>query len=214
MEELKTIDVVMSDPFASENNFNCLMRVAETFAQSSIVPQQYQNNPADCMIAVDLANRMHLNPLFVMQQLSVVKGKPSWSGQACMSMIRASTEFKDVKPVYTGEKGTNTWGCYIQATRRSTGEVVNGPEVTIGIAKAEGWFSRLDRSGNETSKWRTMPELMLAYRASAFFARVHIPNTLMGFAVEGEAEDIARPDPEDAYAPDVFVEAECHDPDA
>ena len=214
MEELKTIDGVMSDPFASENNFNCLMRVAETFAQSSIVPQQYQNNPADCMIAVDLANRMHLNPLFVMQQLYVVKGKPSWSGQACMSMIRASKEFTDVRPVYTGEKGTNTWGCYIQAARRPTGEIVKGPEVTIGIAKSEGWFSKIDRYGNEISKWKTMPELMLAYRASAFFARVHIPNTLMGFAVEGEAEDIARPDPEDAYAPDVFVEAECHDPNA
>jgi hypothetical protein len=38
-----------------------------------------------------------------------------------------------------------------------------------------------------------MPELMLAYRASAFFARVHIPNALMGVAVEGEVEDIQKP---------------------
>ena len=64
--------------------------------------------------------------------------------------------------------------------------------VTIKMAKDEGWYSKKDKYGNETSKWQTMPELMLAYRASAFFARVHISNSLMGCSVEGEAEDIAK----------------------
>ena len=54
------------------------------------------------------------------------------------------------------------------------------------MAKDEGWY------GKNGSKWKTMPELMLAYRASAFFARVHIPNSLMGCSVEGEAEDIVK----------------------
>ena len=31
---------------------------------------------------------------------------------------------------------------------------------------------------------------MLAYRAAALFARVYIPNSLMGVYVEGEPEDI------------------------
>ena len=35
-----------------------------------------------------------------------------------------------------------------------------------------------------------MPEQMLAYRAAAFFARIYIPNALMGVVVEGEVEDI------------------------
>ena len=69
------------------------------------------------------------------------------------------------------------------------------------MAKDEKWYSKKDKYGNETSKWPTMPELMLAYRAAAFFARVYIPNSLMGCAVEGEVEDIlkaplqAPPDP-------------------
>ena len=91
--------------------------------------------------------------------------------------------------------------------RRSTGELVRGPEVTIGVAKAEKWFSKIDRYGNETSKWQTMPELMLAYRASAFFARVYIPDALLGCSVEGEAEDISK-EKEIPEIPDIFGEKE------
>ena len=49
-----------------------------------------------------------------------------------------------------------------------------------------------------------MPELMLAYRAAAFFARVYCPEILMGVQVEGEVEDSERPQPQ--KAPDPFAE--------
>ena len=142
MDEIMNMEetTALSNPFGSELNFNALMKVAEAFSKTSIIPAAYQNKPDDCMIAIDMANRMQVSPMFVMQNLYVVKGKPSWSGQACMSLIKANPEYQNVRPVYTGEKGTNSWGCYIQAVRRDTGEVVKGPEVTIGIAKAEGWF--------------------------------------------------------------------------
>lgn len=150
----------------------------------------------DCAIAVDMANRMGVSPMMVMQNLYVVQGKPSWSGQACKSLIDGSGKFKDAHHVYTGEKSTDTWGCYLQGIRVGTGEIVKGPEVTIRMAKDEGWY------GKTGSKWKTMPELMLAYRASAFFARVHIPNALMGISVEGEVDDIKKDkeQPKDPFA--------------
>jgi hypothetical protein len=123
----------------------------------------------------------------VMQNLYVVQGKPSWSGQAATAMIKNSPEFRNVKHVYTGEKGKDIWGCYVQAERTSNGEIVNGPEVTIAMAKAEGWY------GKSGSKWQTMPELMLSYRASAFFARVHSPDLLMGLQTREEVEDVEKP---------------------
>ena len=58
------------------------------------------------------------------------------------------------------------------------------------MAKQEGWYSKKDKKGQEMSKWQSIPEQMLAYRAAAFFARVYIPNSLMGVYVEGEPEDI------------------------
>jgi hypothetical protein len=168
------------------DNMSRAYKLAQTMCQADIIPQSYKNKPADCMIAIDMANRMGVSPLMVMQSLYVVMGKPSWSGQACMSFIQANPNFKDVTPVYVGQPNTSERGCYIQATRVSDGAVIQGVCVTLGMANAEGWT---DKKG---SKWLTMPELMLAYRASAFFARVYCPSLLMGVAVEGEIEDITQ----------------------
>lgn len=134
------------------------------------------------MIAFDMASRIGVSPLMVMQNLYVVKGKPSWSGQACMAIIKASARFRDVKHVYCGEIGTDSRGCYISAVRGADGEAVEGVHVTVGMAKAEGWTSN--------PKWRNMTDLMLAYRASAFFARVYCPDLLMGCQTAEEADDI------------------------
>jgi len=176
-------EVAVDSAFTSLSNFKELYDIGKMFASSSLVPAAYQGKPMDCTIAVDMANRMGVSPMMVMQNLYVVKGVPSWSGQACMSLIKGA-EYKNVHPVYFGEKGQDSWGCYISAINKFTGEEVKGAEVTIKMAKEEGWY------GKAGSKWKTMPELMLAYRAAAFFARVYIPNALMGCKVEGEVEDI------------------------
>lgn len=197
----------VANPFADTVSFRKLFDIGKMFASSALVPQTYQNRPMDCTIAVDMANRMGVSPMMVMQNLYVVKGKPQWSGQACMSMIRGSGEFKNVRPVYTGTKGEDSWGCYIQAEYRDTGEIAKGTEVTIGMAKAEDWYNK------NGSKWKTIPEQMLAYRAAAFFARVYIPNALMGVYVEGEAEDMSKEERDRTDNPfdiptDVMEEAE------
>lgn len=195
-EKNETMKKLSDNVFSNKESFNNLWKVAGYFSKSSIVPQAYRNKPEDCMIAVDMANRMGVSPMMVMQNLYVVQGIPAWSGQACNTLIRASGRFKNIKHVYTGEKGTDSWGCYLEATRISDGETVEGTEVTIAMAKAEGWYSKKDRYGNEISKWKTMPQQMLAYRASAFFARVHCPDRLMGVQTEDEIIDItAAKDP-------------------
>ena len=188
---------VSADVFAKTESFQELFNIGKMFASSSLVPQAYQGKAMDCAIAVDMANRMGLSPMMVMQNLYVVKRKPSWSGQACMGMLKNAKEFKEVNPVYFGEKGTEDRGCYIKAVTKE-GELIEGPEVTLKMARIEGWASN--------KKWQTMPELMLAYRAAAFFARIHIPNLLMGCFVEGEAEDIS---PERPKAVDPFAKEEA-----
>jgi len=171
--------------FTTIENFKELYDIGKMFASSSLVPSNYHGKAMDCAIAVDIANRIGVSPMMVMQNLYVVQGRPSWSGQACMSMINASPKFKKAKPVYFGEKGTDERGCRIEAIDAETGKIIHGPDVTIKMAKDEGWYHK------NGSKWKTIPELMLAYRAAAFFARIYIPNALMGFYVEGEAEDIS-----------------------
>lgn len=186
--------------YSSTKAFNELFKIGSVMSKTQLVPDNYRNRPEDCTIAIDIANRNGMSPLSVMQNLYVVKGKPQWSGQACIAMLRASKEFEHVKPVMVGERNTDEWGCYFKAIDKSDGEVVTGTLVTIKMAKDEGWYSK------PGSKWQTMPEQMLQYRAAAFFARIYMPNALMGYKVEGEFEDIAKaPAP---VVPDPFAESQ------
>lgn len=182
----------LTNVFGDINQFKDAQRMAALLAASDCVPDNYQNKPANCVIALDIANRMGLSPLTVMQNLYIVRGKPSWSGQACRALIKNDGKFINDDIVYIGEPGTDGWGCYMTAVNVKTGAEIKGPAVTIGMAKKEGWYSKKDKNGNETSKWQTMPELMLAYRAAAFFARVHCPSAMMGFQTAEEVIDVAN----------------------
>ena len=180
VDEAKNTD--LTDIWTNKETFNQVLRAADMLSKTQMIPQQYQGKPQDCFLALEMAYRTGLPPLTVLQNLYIVKGKPSWSGQACLALINSCGRFRDAHPVYVGERGSDQRGCYVTAVRLCDGETVNGPVVDIAMAKGEGWTSN--------TKWRTMPELMLAYRASAFFARTNCPEALMGAQVEGEWEDI------------------------
>lgn len=178
----------LDNVFGDLAQFENAQRIARLLAASDCVPEQYQKNVANCVVAIDIANRMGMSPLSVMQNLYIVKGKPSWSGQACRALIKNDGTFVDDDLVYVGEPDTDSWGCYLVATNAKTGKVVKGATVTIGMAKKEGWYSKTG------SKWQTMPELMLAYRAAAFFAKANCPSAMMGFQTYEELKDIERAD--------------------
>ena len=175
--------------FTNIASFKDAYMIGKYFSQSKLVPEAYQQKPMDCAIAVDIANRMGVSPMFVMQNLWVVRGIPSWSGQACMGIIKACGRYKNVKYVLSGEIGKDDRTCCVSAIEIDSGEEVVGAPVSIEMAKKEGWF------GKNGSKWQTMPEIMLRYRAATFFARLYCPNELMGFKVEGETDDIQKETP-------------------
>ena len=177
----QTTELTTNSVWENKDAFNQILRAADMLSKTSIIPQSYQNKPQDCFVAIEMANRMGVSPMVVMQNMYVVKGKPSWAGQACTMLINSCGKFKDVKHIYTGEKGKPNRGCYVTATRISDGSQVDGVEVTMQMAQSEGWTSN--------SKWRNMPELMLAYRASAFFARVYCPEAMMGVQTAEEVYD-------------------------
>lgn len=180
--EKPTETIMPTNVWQSRDAFNQTLRMAQMLSQSSLVPQNYQGKPQDCFIAIDIASRLGCSPIYVMQNLYVVKGKPSWAGQACMAIIMASNRFTNVRLCYVGKPGQDDRGCYIKATRLCDGEEVTGTVVTLGMAKAEGWTSN--------SKWRNMSEQMLGYRAASFFARLHCPDALMGLQTDDEIVDV------------------------
>ena len=84
----------------------------------------------------------------------------------------------------TGSFEDGSRGCYLQAVNSKTGKLVKGTEITLKMARDEGWMNK------NGSKWKTMPEQMLKYRAAAFFARTECPEVLMGFQTADEVEDV------------------------
>lgn len=180
MPQAQQFRSMWNDPAMLEQSWKC----AGFLAQSALVPEStYQRQPQNCLIALDLANRSGMSPLTVMQNLYIVKGKPAWAGQFAIALVNGSRRFATpLRPVFFGEEGTPTWGCYME-TYDHLGNKVVGAKITMQMAKDEGW---IDKSG---SKWKTMPEQMLMYRAGAFFARVHCPDVLYGVQMAEEVKD-------------------------
>lgn len=162
--------------------FNQAYKMAQIVAQSDIVPPAYKNKTGNCLLAIDIANRMGLSPLSVMQNSQVVQNKFSWTGSACKSMIDSCGKYKSTRYVMVGKKNTDTWGYYLQATTKD-GSIIDGVCVTVQMAKAEEWYSR-------NPKWKSMTELMLKYRSAAFFMRTECASLAMGFLTAEENEDI------------------------
>lgn len=160
-------------------------KTAGFLAKTDLVPDTYKGRPENCLIALDLANRSGQSPLTVMQNLFVVKGKPAWAGQFAIALVNASGRYqRPLKPVFVGEKGTLSYGCYM-TTVDWRGETVDGTVVTMQMAQDEGWL------GKPGSKWKTMPEQMMMYRAGAFFARVYCPDLLYGLQTAEEIKDVS-----------------------
>ena len=168
--------------FKTTEGFGAATEMARALAASTVVPQNYQNNVANCLVALEMANRVGVSPLMVMQNTDIIHGRPSWKSTFIIASINACGRFSAPLKFRIEGEGDN-YGC-IAWTLDHAGQVVYGPRVTIGMAKAEGWFNK---SG---SKWKTMPELMLQYRSAAFFGRIHIPDVLQGMHSTDEMEDI------------------------
>ena len=162
--------------------YNQALQMAQLLAKSELIPQAYRNKPAECLIAIDIGNRIGIPPIVVMQNSQVVYGKFTWNGSACKSMIDGCGKYQYTRFVEVGEKDKDNYGLYLEAVD-NYGNIVKGVTVTVGMAKAEGWYDR-------NPKWKNVTELMLRYRASAFFMRTECASIAMGFHTKEEVEDV------------------------
>lgn len=164
-------------------SFELAQRVAKCFSMSSLVPKDYQGNLPNCVIALNMAHRMGADPMMIMQNLVVIHGRPSWSAQFLIATFNKCGRFSSIRYDFFGTEGQDDWGCRAKATELSTGELLTGPLVTIALAKKEGWYQK------GGSKWQTMPEQMLRYRAAAWFVRTIAPEIAMGLHTAEEIRD-------------------------
>ena len=170
--------------------FDAAQRMARALCSSTLVPRDYQGQQglANSLIALEIAGRMRLSPLVVMQNMTPIHGRPTWSSKFLIATVNASGRFSPLRFVFDNKEKPTC--CYAVATDKATGEVLEGETITLELARKEGWWSRKDRNGNETSKWQTMTGQMLRYRAAAWWANVYCPEIALGLITQEEALDI------------------------
>ena len=164
--------------YSSIQSFESAQRIAASLADSALVPNAYrgQQGLPNCIVAIEIANRMGMSPFQVMQNLNVIHGRPSWSSQFIIGLIQGCGRFEG----FTYTEAADSCQCF--ATLKTTGEQVSGPKITLDMAKKEGW--------TKNTKWSTMPQTMLRYRAASAFGRFHIPDLILGIQSVEENEVI------------------------
>ena len=164
--------------YSSIQSFESAQRIAASLADSALVPQAYRGQAGlpNCIVAIEIANRMGMSPFQVMQNLNVIHGRPSWSSQFIIGLIQGSNRFDGFTYKETADS------CQCLAVLKTTGEQVSGPQITLDMAKKEGW--------TKNPKWQSMPQTMLRYRAASAFGRFHIPDLILGIQSVEENEVI------------------------
>ena len=170
-------------PAAEE--WELLKRRAKAYSDSSLVPEAYRGNPANCLIVMEIAARIGCSDFAAMQNMDVINGNPGWRAKFLIGTANTCGRFTPIRYRFSGKEGSKEWGCVAVATDKASKDELVGPIVTIQMAHDEKWF---EKNG---SKWKTIPQLMLMYRAAAWWTRVYAPDLGLGMHTSEELEDMA-----------------------
>ena len=185
---------------AQKNNTGCLLldqdyvdrlqRAANILKGSNLIPEHYQKLE-DCAVAIHMAASSGIDPLFLLQNTQVVRGKPGWTGQAIIALLNQCKRY--TKPL-DFDFVRDEQGKVISCTCFTFDQDGNRKEAAVSWAMVvdEGWDKP---KKSMKSKWVTMPEQMFCYRSAAFLARRFSPDILYGLQTEDELRDV-NGDPE------------------
>lgn len=210
------------EPFELLNpqTFQRVWAMAASLAECDLLPKAYHSKPANVLIAMEAARVMRMSLLQVAQNLQVIEGKPGWSASFIIGAINATRRFSPLafefedrgskrisynewvwsppdqrkKPVERVTEPMPDRACRAVA-EDLRGRVRQGPWISIEMAVQEGWYFR------NNSKWQTMTDVMLTYRAAAFFGRIYAPEITLGMLTDDEVRDSAQTVASPAVAP-------------
>lgn len=210
---------VQSFNFFDKEQFEVMQRVCKLFASSELVPDIYkvsEKNPLDkamanCMIAIEMSQRIGASPLMIMQNMVIIYGRPSWSSKFLIATVNTCGRFNPLQYKFTnlgmvgkvpytdyvwdgkskkavikefdGTKIENIQ-CICFTTAKGSNDVLESTPIDIKLAIQEGWYTKAG------SKWQTMTRQMLTYRAASFWTSAYAPELSMGMKTEEEERDI------------------------
>ena len=171
--------------------FELEQRKAKAFVATDFFPAHLRKgnetaNIGTAIIVLDLAQRMNIGALEVAQSIYIIHGKPSFETKFLVARLNSSGLLKGRLQTIVSPDGNSA---HCEAIDAQTGQLLKGTTITMEMARREGWLSK------NGSKWQTMPELMMKYRAQSFFINEFFPEVKYGLKTSDEAEDIVTFEP-------------------
>ena len=146
------------------------LRYAENLAKASLLPDDYKRQPANVLLALESGYALNVAPMVAIQEIHVIKGKPSPSAQLQAALVRRAGH-----KLRVGGDAKHAW-CEI--VRADDPEFTFRTDWDLDRARAAGLLSN--------QMWTKYPANMLKARAISECARDACPDVIVGFGYTPE----------------------------
>ncbi|MBM6588809.1 recombinase RecT [Brevibacterium sp. RIT 803] len=141
---------------------------AELLAQASLLPKQYQRNPANVLLAMELGQSLSIPPIQAINEVHVIEGKPSASANLIGGLVRRAGHVLRIR--------------VDREAMAATAQIIRNddPDYTFEVT----WTMDDAKRAGSTNKdnWKKYPIAMLKARAITEVAREACPEALMGIS--------------------------------
>jgi hypothetical protein len=161
----------------SPSNITEAMELANLMAQSKMIPKDFQGQPGDVLVAVQMGAEVGMAPVQSLQNIAVINGRPSIWGDAVLALVKNHSKFEYIDETF--DQASMTATCRIKRK--------NEPEQVRTFSQADAQTAKL---WGKQGPWQTNPKRMLQMRARGFACRDVFPDALKGLSVAEEVQDM------------------------
>lgn len=160
-------DLAVTNP-AATMNIGEKQQYAELLAQASLLPKQYQRNPANVLLAMELGQSLSIPPIQAINEVHVIEGKPSASANLIGGLVRRAGHVLRIR--------------VDRDAMQATAQIIrhDDPDYTFEVTWTMDDAKRAGSTGKDN--WKKYPIAMLKARAITEVAREACPEALMGIA--------------------------------
>ena len=196
--------------FEDPDAFAQKMQIAAALSKTQFVPVAFRNKPEDCLVALDMAARLGMNPLAVFPEIYVIDARAAFSSKFLIALVNRSGRFSRIvydegvdgeaavtfasrqrrgdDIVYTPAVVPNYYAV-ARFTELATGHEYTSPRIDLHFAEKNGWVAKVG------SKWQSMPEIMVRYRAASTLIKSVAPELVLGLEFAEDLMDTPAPEP-------------------
>lgn len=144
------------------------VQYANAVSKAGLLPKQYQNRPADIIVAMGLGQSMGLSPMESIYRINVIQGKPTASAELIAAQVRKAGHKLRISK---DEQRQSVTATIVRA---------DDPGYEFSVTRDRKWAQQMELIGKDN--YQKQPMTMLTWRAITAVAREACPEALYGVA--------------------------------